>query len=173
MRETHIILLLCFTAAAVLSDLKSGRIPNGIIAAGLMCAAAYQIYDKNAAGFLLCLGGAILPVLFFGIFFYFRMIGAGDVKLLCMAGSFFGPSGCFDCIVQAILWGGLISAGIMLYRGNLVRRVSYFTGYVSRCSGKDHWEPYLEKTGEDARFCFSVPILLGVIYVVRHTGGSI
>lgn len=172
MREIHMILLLCFAVAAVLSDLRTGRIPNGVVTAGLACAAAYRLFAEGAAGLLLWLGGAALPVLVFALLFYFRMIGAGDVKLLCMAGGFLGPSGCFGCIVSALIWGGLISAAILLRRRNFSERAACLAGYAGRRLGGGRWEPYLEKTGEDARFCFSVPVLLGILCHIV-TGGSI
>lgn len=166
MKEFHIILLLCFVMAAVLSDLRSGRIPNGVIAAGLACGMAYQLFANGPFGILLSLGGAILPILIFGGFFYLRMIGAGDIKLMCMAGGFLGPSGCFACTVLAIFLGGLISVGLMLYHHNFGRRLAYFTDYVSRRAGGDPWEAYMDGAGEDAKFCFSVPILLGILVYI-------
>lgn len=163
MFEIHIILLLCLTVAAVLSDLKEGRIPNGIIAAGLACGFLYHIFTSGAAGIILYLGGVILPLLIFGVFYYFRMIGAGDIKLLCMAGGFLGLSGCFACIKWSIFFGGLISLALMLRRRNMEERLAYFAEYVSRYSKERKWRPYMSGTKEDARFCFSVPILLAVL----------
>lgn len=170
LREMHIILLLCLVVAAVLSDLRSGRIPNGIIAAGLCCGLLTQAAERGSAGLLLCLGGILLPVLIFGVFYFFRMIGAGDIKLLCMAGGFFGPSGCFACIAWSVLFGGVISAVLMLRRRSLGRRLLIFSEYISRYSREKRWEPYLSGAEQDARFCFSVPILLGVLCQI---GGSI
>ena len=126
MIEIHVILLLCLAVAAVLSDLGSERIPNGIIAAGLACGILYQIFTNGITGIVLYLGGVVLPILIFGAFYYFRMIGAGDIKLLCMAGGFFGPSGCFVCVKWSIFLGGLISLAIMLRRHNIEERLMYF-----------------------------------------------
>lgn len=163
MSEVHIILLLCLVVAAVLSDLGTGRIPNGIIAAGLGCGGLYQVFTNGAAGTILYLGGVILPILIFGVFYYFRMVGAGDIKLLCMAGGFFGPSGCFFCVKWSVFFGGLISLAIMLRRRNIEERLAFFAEFVSRYSRERKWRSYMGDTKENARFCFSVPILLGVL----------
>ncbi len=168
--EFTIVLLLCLSVIAVLSDLKSGRIPNGIIAAGSVCGLLYRIFADGAAGIVLYLGGAILPILIFGVFYYFRMIGAGDIKLLCMAGGFFGPSGCFACIKWAVFLGGLISLAIMLRRHNIEERTAFFAEYIGRYAKDRQWRSYMSETKEDARFCFSVPILLGILCRI---GGSI
>ncbi len=170
MREVHIVMLLCLTVAAVLCDLGRERIPNGIVAAGLICGLLYQLFENGPAGAIFCFGGAALPVLVFGVLCYFRMIGAGDVKLLCMAGGFLGPLGCLSCIAWSILSGGLISLAIMIYRHNLVRRISFFCAYVSRYSRERQWRSYIGEAGEDAKFCFSVPILLGILCQI---GGNI
>lgn len=166
----HSILLMCLATAAVLFDLSTGRIPNGIIAAGLACGFFQKIFTGGLIGVILWLGGAVLPILLFAWLFYFRMIGAGDVKLWCMAGGFFGPSGCFSCIVWSILLGGLFSFVIMLHRHNISQRITFFLTYVSQYSRDKKWRPYAGGTGEDAKFCFSVPILLGIICQI---GGSI
>ena len=170
MSEIPVLLLLCLAITAVLCDLKTGRIPNGIIAAGLACGALYQISAKGAVGIVLYLGGACLPILFLGVFFYFRMIGAGDVKLLCMAGAFFGPSGSFAVLKWSILFGGAVSLVYMLCRGNMWERFLFFREYASRYSQSHCWRPYMSGVGERAKFCFSVPILAGILCQI---GGSI
>ncbi len=170
MMEVHIILLLCLVGLAVLSDLASGRIPNGIIAAGLACGILYQIFTNGVVGIILYLGGIVLPILIFGLFFYFRMIGAGDIKLLCMAGGFLGPSGCFACVKWSIFIGGIISLSIMLHRHNMEERLLFFAEYVSQYARERQWRPYISGAKEEAKFCFSVPILLGILCQI---GGSV
>ena len=170
MKEVHIFLLLCLAVTAVLCDLSSGKIPNGIIAAGLACGGLYQVFAKGVMGIVLYLGGVFLPILFFGVFYYFRMIGAGDIKLLCMAGGFFGPSGCFASIKWSVLIGGVISLAYILRRGNMGERILFFLEYVGRYSKDHRWRPYMSGIAEDAKFCFSVPILAGILCQI---GGSI
>lgn len=166
MKEIQIILLLCIAAAAVLADLRWGRIPNGIIATGLCCGGIYRIFTDGIAGIVVFLGGAVLPILVLGLFYYFRMIGAGDIKLLCMAGGYFGPSRCFSCIAAAVLIGGVMSLVIMLRQGCIAHRLMYFSRYLEEYSGSRQWRSYMEGVDEDAKFCFSVPILFGMLYCV-------
>lgn len=169
MRELSILSLLCVTVAAVLFDLKDGRIPNGIIVTGLLWGNAYQLFSRGIMGVTVFLGGMLLPVLLFGAVYYFRMIGAGDIKLLCVAGGFLGPSSCFACIVKALLFGGLISLAVMIRRRNFCRRLLCFSGYINDYSKNKEWKPYLKKAGDDARFCFSIPVLLGVLCCIGGT----
>ncbi len=163
MKEIQILSLLCIAGAAVLLDLQKGCIPNAIAAIGILCGLSYQLFDKGIMGLFLFLGGIMLPVVLFGGLYYFRMLGAGDIKLMCALGGFLGPSECFTCITASILFGGLISLILMLRRHNLSRRLIYLSDYVNRYSATKKWRPYLAGAGTDARFCFSVPVLLGIL----------
>lgn len=155
--------LLLITEAAVLFDLERGRIPNGLIFAGLGLGVIYQYISAGIVGLLLCTGGMILPAVLLGPLYYFRMIGAGDIKLFCVIGGFLGPGICFRCIVQAVLAGGVISLSILLYYGNLTERLFYFMDYIQDYLETGSWKPYLSGVGERARFCFSIPVLFSIL----------
>ena len=73
--------LLFIGCLAVFWDLWKGKIPNALIVAGLSAGWCFQLTDKGIYGALDFLGGAIFPLLLLGILFYFRMFGAGDIKL--------------------------------------------------------------------------------------------
>lgn len=175
MKEIQILSLVCIVMLAVLADLKDGRIPNGIIAVGLLWGGAYQIMSKGAVGGMIFLGGAAFPLILFGALYYFRMIGAGDVKILCVTGGFLGPEACFSCMTGAVLFGGAISLGLMLYHHTLYSRLLNFYQYVEQYSKERQWRPYLEGTSAEDRFCFSVPVLMGILYYYIDfiTGGVI
>lgn len=164
MIEIQLLALLCVVMTAVLFDLQRGRIPNSVIVTGVLLGGAYHLFTGGILGTMIFLGGVFLPVVMFGAFYYFRMIGAGDVKLLCVVGGFLGPSACFSCIVAAVLSGGVISMVLMAHRHNFNQRLVCFSDYVSRCSKDGRWNSYLEGMQEDAKLCFSVPVLLGILY---------
>ena len=107
---------------AVLFDLQRGRIPNSVIVTGILLGGAYHLFTGGILGTMIFLGGVFLPVVLFGAFYYFRMIGAGDVKLLCVVGGFLGPSACFSCIVAAVLSGGVISMVLMAEKYNIAQK---------------------------------------------------
>lgn len=169
LKVIQIMSLLLITEAAVLCDLESGRIPNGLILAGIGMGVIYQCCAEGAVGLILCLGGMILPVILLGFLYYFRMIGAGDIKLFCVLGGFLGPGICFWCIVRAILAGGVISLAIMLYYGNFFERLFYFIEYVREYLETGVWKPYLSGVGEKARFCFSIPVLFSILCYIGGT----
>lgn len=148
---------------AVLCDLWMERIPNAVISAGLAMGLVYQLYAEGIVGVILYLGGVMLPVLLFGTLYYFRMMGAGDIKLLCVVGGFLGPFGVFFCIVRAVFAAAVISA-VLLYRNRtLASRWEYFWNYITEYSVTKKWKPYMDGVDEKAKFCFSVPVLIGIL----------
>ncbi|HIV23030.1 MAG TPA: prepilin peptidase [Candidatus Merdiplasma excrementigallinarum] len=155
--------LLHLIAIGTAADLIGGKIPNGLIAAGLLCGAAGQAILSRGAGLACWLAGAALPVLLFGGLYWLRMIGAGDVKLLCVIGGFLGPVPCFFCMLRAILFGGIISAFLVVKRHNLFVRLFYFRTYITQLLKTGQWSPYRRENDGDGQFCFSVPILLGLL----------
>jgi prepilin peptidase CpaA len=147
----------------VLCDLSSGRIPNELILAGLGFGTIYQYFSAGLMGLLLCMGGMVLPLLLLGPLYYFRMIGAGDIKLFCVLGSFLGPVMCFWCIVRAIFAGGVIALALLLYHRNLAGRMFYLIDYVTEYEQTRVWKPYLPGAGRQDRFCFSIPVLFSIL----------
>lgn len=163
MEEVRMIALLCFALAAALKDLACGRIPNSLIVTGLLLGLAYQLLSGRILGALLFFGGALLPLLLLGGLYYFRMIGAGDIKLFCVVGGFLGPVDGFSCMAAAFLIGGLCSAAILLRGHLLFRRLVCLTRYFIDYIEKKQWRSYREELTEDAKFCFAVPVLLSVL----------
>ena len=154
MRTAAITGLLCMTMAAMLADLKTGKIPNGLIVAGVAMGVSYQV---------LFAGGLLLPLLLMGGLFYFRMAGAGDIKLLCVTGGFLGPADGFRTLIASILIAGVISVWIMMRQRNFTGRMLYFVEYAQRRAAGAKWESYMAEVPESAKFCFSVPVFLSVL----------
>ena len=122
--------LLSIAVVAVLRDLREGRIPNRLIVIGLVCGAVWQFAAAGQAGVVLFVGGCVLPVLLFGGLYYFRMFGAGDIKLLCVLGGFLGPMDGFRCIAVSVFFGGCIALAILIAGGGLRERLGYLAGYL-------------------------------------------
>lgn len=171
MYEIRNVALILIVGVAVLDDLNRGKISNGIILTGLLWGVMYQIFQRGIIGSLLFLGGVLLPLVLMSGLYYFRMIGAGDIKLLSVIGGFLGPAGIFFCMLQSLFWGGLVSLGYMIFHRNFYDRFLFLMEYVSTYSQKKKWSSYMEQVGEDARFSFSIPVFLGVF--LQICGGGI
>lgn len=162
------LLLLHLAGAAVYFDILYQRIPNCLIIVGLILGLICQISCYGIFGFLLFCAGAVLPVMILGILFYFRMMGAGDIKLLCVTGSFLGPITGLLCIFYTFLIGGILSAVLLHKRHKFICRIVYFQNYVTQYLRTKQWTPYMDKQDRDSHLCFSIPVFVSLLC---HFGG--
>ena len=158
--ETTLLLLSC---AASCADLRTGKIPNSIIAAGLACGLFGGFIRNGPAGEITALLGAAEPLLFLIIFFYLHMMGAGDIKLLSVAGAFTGPVRIMHILIYTFLIGGIYSSLLLIKRGNVHSRFHYVIEYIRDWFSTGRPGSYLDGALEDGKFSFSVPILLGIL----------
>ena len=93
---------------AVFFDLRKGKIPNELIVIGLILGCCFQIRQAKAVGLLLFLGGACIPVVLGAGIYYFRMMGAGDMKLWAVVGGFLGPQRAVYCMIASLCRGGVV-----------------------------------------------------------------
>lgn len=161
--------LLVILAAAVFYDVREERVPNCLILTGLAI----------TAGQSLCLGrfpewlcGMGTPVLILFPLFLIRAIGAGDIKLLCVAGSYVGwKTGCFVILVSFFA-GAVLSVFKILKYHQFFDRMRYLAEYISKCKKENKFKPYYIR-GEGSqkeRIHFTVPILFAYLL---YLGGVI
>lgn len=102
------------TVAAV-SDVRTRRIPNWLVALGLVIALVAQlVLHGSTNGALQWLGGAATGMgLCLGIYVLGGM-GAGDVKLMGTVGAFMGPLGGAHVVLISFLAGGVLALAAML-----------------------------------------------------------
>ena len=149
--------------AAAWDDLRSGRISNQLIVTGLLAGFLCQVVQYKAAGIVLFLGGSLLPLLLLGMLFYFRMLGAGDIKLFCVVGGFLGAMDLLKCMLVAVVFGAVWSFWILWRRHLWTERFGYFMQYTAMYAKERHWKSYLDGVGKAGRICFSLPILASVL----------
>ncbi len=162
-REIQMISLIGIAVTAALCDLWAERIPNAVIAVGLVMGLVYQLFEEGPLGLILFSGGVLLPILLLGGLYYFRMLGAGDIKLLCVVGGFLGPVGVLGCFIRSVFVAGVISLVILCRCHELGERLRYFGEYVSGYLKNRQWKPYLDGVKGSVRICFSVPVLIGIL----------
>ena len=157
------IFLLHLIGTAVFYDVMYQKIPNEWIAAGLLCGLAYQISSFHWAGLAMYAAGVFVPVVVLSILYYFRMMGAGDIKLLGVIGGFLGPADGFRCMIYTFLFGGVISAILLIKRRNLFARLFYFKTYFSRYLETKQWSPYMRAEDKDSQMYFSIPVFFSLL----------
>lgn len=104
-----LLLLAAHLAAAVYWDVKERRIPNKIVLSGLLTALVFHTLVSGLHGLGASLIGALTGLLMLLPINLMRLMGAGDVKLMAMAGAF-GAS--FQTslwmVLYTLLAGGLL-----------------------------------------------------------------
>lgn len=156
------LLVLAFSGAAAVTDLKWGIIPNSLIAACSVCGLATGLMTGGLCGLALSAAGFIIPPMLLSLLYLPGMMGAGDLKLLAAAGSFLGPVLILKVILWSILIGGALSAFLLIRRRNFFSRFHYFFEYLRSFAQTGEAVPYLDNVGEDGRMCFALPVFLAI-----------
>lgn len=156
------VILLSTVLFCAATDLVTGKIYNvvtfSIIGFGLL----YHGLLVNGAGIVFPLLGIALGCALFFPFFAFRAMGAGDVKLLMAIGALEGWSFVLSTALYAMIAGGIISIGLLIYHKRFLRTLRL----ISRLT----WSlfmPHMKVETPKLKDCltapFGLPILCGVI----------
>lgn len=161
MNDIKTILSVILAAAALGQDLKNGKIPNRLILTGAVLTIILCLF--HGCSFPDAAAGAVLPLLFPGILFFFRMIGAGDVKLLCVLGAILGSAASRCLILRSLGIGAVQALAVLMIRGNAAERLYVLTDYFRNCIQSRKLLPYTDRS-PSGRMCFSVSILGAVLW---------
>lgn len=115
----HAMLLILVVVAAGF-DLKSRRIPNWLVLAGFIASLILQITFSSFNSFSSFKDWGYGLLIGFGLFFplyLLRAMGAGDVKLMAMVGSFLGPVSAIGAVLTTLVVGGVLSLAVALWNG--------------------------------------------------------
>lgn len=104
---------------AVVSDLRSRRIPNLLTLPGLALGLVLWTVEAGWLGLKTSLLGTLAGGALLFLPFAAGGIGAGDVKLLAVVGAFSGPAVVFRSFLAAAIIGGLGSAVVLWRAGRL------------------------------------------------------
>lgn len=153
---------------AVIMDIRSASIDNGWIFFS-MCVGLYlKIWKDGLRIIPIFFIGCLIPLAALSILFYFRMLGPGDIKLLCVLGGFMEAPCIIWCIIVSFLIGAMISLSILIFYGMFCRRIRYFYEYLQDylCTGMR--KPYYKRGMPLENIHFTVPVFLSV---VLYAGG--
>lgn len=168
MTHTYIFAL---TAAflAMLFDLKTGRIPNILAAVILISGLICRLFDMGIPGFFSFLAGASLPAVLLMPLFRFRMMGAGDIKLLMGLGGILGFPECLQLLFWSFIMGGLLAFLQMILVTGFRERFQYLIDYITYTIMTGDIRPYRRAGKRPENFSFAVPVLAAVIVIIFRT----
>ena len=109
--------LMALLGVAVVTDLRSQRIPNRLIVAGIVAALGLQMWLHGAAeGTWRWATGFLAGLAPFVLLYIVRAVGAGDAKLMGCVGACVGAAAVPKILLATLLAGGVLACMVMLWR---------------------------------------------------------
>ena len=153
---------------AVVWDFYKGKIPNLLIAAGLMAGIINLICYHDLRTILIHIPGMIFPIILLFPLYKIGTLGAGDIKLFSLLGVYFSFMETLFCMFGAYVIGAVIALGTLLWRKNFKERIMYLIYYMKDYFSMGYFRYYyLDKHQEEkSQIHFSLPIFLSVLLFV-------
>lgn len=156
-------MVVLYALAAMLMDLAGNRISNRYLTAGWLAGAAAVLARPSPEGLVNYLGGCILPILLLFILFYFRMMGAGDIKLLSVLCGMVGLKSTIPFIFCSFLFGSILSIGILTISRSWSGRFRFLFRYCYNYMVTGIRIPYRPKKNTWYEMHFAVPVFLAAL----------
>jgi prepilin peptidase CpaA len=118
------ILLLLVVLVAGISDLRSRRIPNWVVLAGLLLGIGLNAFLFGTDGLWVALKGAGLALAVYFPLYALRAMGAGDAKLMAAVGAIVGPGNWIAIFFCSAVLGGFIGLIFVLARKRFSRTLA-------------------------------------------------
>lgn len=158
-------IILFIIISAVIYDLKTYHVPNRIILMGYVLSLIYRIYTRGTAGILYFLAGAILPMILLYLLFLIGALGAGDIKLLSVIGSFLSMRTSLLLIGCSFLIGAGMAFIVICLRREFVIRGQYLKQYLTACINSKSFLLYSTMNQQHSYLHFTVCILLAYMMI--------
>jgi len=170
-------MVLILVTGALITDLRTHKIYNKwtfpFMLAGLVLNALYPsrpqlaggLFDPSVApgffqGLIFSLEGLSVALFFMYPIFHFNVFGGGDVKLLMAIGAVMGPDFALWNFLFLLVFGALLSFGLMLKRGIFQERMQnawqemYYRNFGVRT---------LEQTATQGKALYGIAIFAGAM----------
>ena len=149
---------------AAVQDIRSGKVSNRLIVAGLMIGAVFQMTEHGIWGIYFYLRNISVPVILLYLLFQMRVLGAGDIKLFSMIGSILTIEELCRCMMYGFIAGGIMAFLFLAIDKRRWERLKYGGKYLFDMAINRQIRPYHPPMMEESvSFPFAVPILFGVI----------
>lgn len=160
---TRLVIVLCVLGIAVYSDLRTRKIANAVTVTAFGIGLVLALI-QGVGSLMNHLAAAIVPFLVLFLFFAVRMIGAGDIKLLCALGSIMGLQWIINCMILMIIAGGPIVLIYMLVHRIFSQRMLYAWKYIKGVLITKTIHEYQQQgaVGKE-NFPFSIAIAVGAV----------
>ena len=157
--------LIGFLVLAGCFDLRSYKIPNGLIVIGMVIGLTASLYSKGWQGILESVFGIGFPIVLLFVLHQIRVLGAGDIKLFSVIGGMIGPS-VWIVMLNSFLVGGVLVTVHMMCHHSLVNRLKWFWNYLLTCWRTRQIIPYnsgFDQGNTKNTIHFSIAVLIGYL----------
>lgn len=113
---TMALVLFVLLATAVATDITSHRIPNLLLLPALSLALMLQTVTGGLDGLIAATGGLALGLAILMPLYMVGGMGAADVKLLGVVGSFLGPWGAVVAGMATLMAGAILGIAVILWQ---------------------------------------------------------
>ncbi|SHO53869.1 A24 family peptidase [Anaerocolumna xylanovorans] len=158
--------------AAVREDFKSYKIPNYLIALGLMASLVLYIAGHGWGSILSWFSGIFFPFALLFPLFFIRAVGAGDIKLFSVIGGFYGAAFGIQTIILSFLAAAIFSVILIIRKKQFQKRILTLKLYMHKLyvakamkEKKPHWYHYYDSNTDkrEGAIHFSASILIGFV----------
>ena len=104
---------------AMVTDLRSRRIPNALTFTAFAVALLMRIIFQGWSGLGLALAGAVVAPGVLLLIHMGRGLGMGDLKLAAVVGAFLGPMLALAAMICGAVVGGVLAIAFLMRRGQL------------------------------------------------------
>lgn len=160
--------LILILILASLMDLQWYKVSNGLIVPALLTGLISRVYTQGIFGTVPWLMGVILPMILCSVLYLIRALGASDVKLFSVIGSFVTWQQLLAIMAGAVAAGAVMALGKMWMRRNMSYRFRYFFMYLYGCIQAKKLRPYyqLQVQGDEGVIPFAVAVTVSAMYVL-------
>lgn len=163
MIDLELLALLTIVVIAIVQDLCYMKISNWLIVIGLSIGMTSRIERAGWRSFVPGMWNILIPVLLLYLLFRMRVLGAGDIKLFSVIGSFLSLEQLMKCIIYSFLIGATISVVLLLANKNFWKSICRAGDYFIRLSQGERLT-YDEMGVEKKNYMhFAVAIGLGLL----------
>lgn len=164
--------IVIFAMTSCASDLIYGKISNHLWIFGTVSGFLINILQTGRSGMWTAFSGSLLPLAAGALLFYFRMLGAGDIKELSGLGAVAGAGGILKIGLCGVLLGAGISLLLLIGERNAGERFRYLYKWIGLRIVRHQKIPYRnspkssgfkKKDLSTGTFHFTVPVYLAVL----------
>ncbi len=152
--------------AALIYDLKEGRIPNWITLPAMSAGITYHFCSTGIQGLGFSAAGLIVGFSLFLVFYIMGGMGAGDIKLMGALGALLGPGDILLAASFTAIAGGIYASALLLQRDNRKTLIVY-KAWIKGIAVTKHFT-HIQETAQTIPLRYGIAIAAGTMAFVMQ-----